>query len=177
MKYDEYLQNINSNNIVGEKYILFIDSSLCYHPVISKRGSIFIVIIIFNSLIIDILRNWKKKYNLPVVIALHPVSVERLNESDFDGRKLIYGKTTQLIHHAEFVVSHYSTSLINAVLTKKPVIIVSSREIEGSLRGRQQSWANAFAKMCGFNKDSLDIPVLPKATVDLIKYESFIENI
>lgn len=30
--------------------------------------------------------------------------------------------------------------------------------------------------MCGFNKDSLDIPVLPKATVDLIKYESFIEK-
>lgn len=176
VKYDEYLQNINSNNIVGEKYILFIDSSLCYHPIDFKKEDP-----LFNSdhYIQQLNRYFEKlekKYNLPVVIALHPVSVERLNESDFDGRKLIYGKTTQLIHHAEFVVSHYSTSLINAVLAKKPVIIVSSREIEGSLRGRQQSWANAFAKMCGFNKDSLDIPVLPKATVDLIKYESFIEK-
>ena len=176
VKYDEYLQNMNSDNIIGQKYILFIDSSLCYHPIDFRKEDPM-----FNSdhYIQQLNRYFQKleeKYNLPVVVALHPVSVERLKESDFNGRKLIYGKTTQLIHHAEFIVSHYSTSLINAVLVKKPVIIISSKEIEGSLRGRQQLWANAFAKMCGFSKDSLDAPVLPKATVDIAKYESFIDK-
>ena len=173
VKYDEFLQSKDSDNLIGKKYILFIDGSLCYHPIDFKKEDSKFDYKHYISQLNEYFNALENKYGIPVVIALHPVSLERLESSDFNGRELLYGKTAQLIHHAEFVISHYSTSLINAVLEKKPVVIISSKEIERSMRGRQQSWANAFAKMCGFQKDSLDKPLLPEAVVDINKYKLF----
>ena len=73
-------------------------------------------------------------------------------------------------------MSHYSTSLINTVLAKKPAVIISSKQIENSLRKRQQSWAFAFAKYCDFPIDSLDKPLLPEIFLNEEKYDKFTKN-
>ena len=176
VKYDEYLANLNSKNMIGQNYILFIDSALCYHPIdFSKPDPNW-----NSDTYIQQLNNYfdlmEKKYNMPVVVSLHPVTYGRVTQETFNGRQISYGKTAQLIQHCEFVVSHYSTSLINTVLAKKPVVIISSEQIEHSLRKRQQSWAFAFAKYCDFALDSLDKPELTEVYVNEQKYKKFTEK-
>lgn len=176
VKYDEYLANLNSEDIIGGKYILFIDCSLCYHPIdYNKPDPNFRVEHYLDQLnrYFDLI---EQKYKAPVVISLHPVSYEHLTSEMFYGRPVLYGKTAQLIQHAEFVISHFSTSLINVVLANKPAIILSSTEIEHSDRKHTQVYANTFAKLCAFAKDSLDNPALPEAIVSSNKYEKFIEK-
>lgn len=176
VKYDEYLSNKDSTNIIGEKYILFIDCALCYHPIdFDKSDPNFNVDHYIRQLnhYFDLV---EQKYGMPVVISLHPVSYEILTSKKLGGRKVSYGKTAQLIHHAEFIISHFSTSLINVILEKKPSVIISSNEINNSDRRYTLAVANVFAKKCGFSKDSLDSPALPKAKVNEGKYDSFTEK-
>lgn len=176
VKYDEFLQNRESANIINGKYILFIDSSVYYHPIdFAKQDNVFRPDYYLEQInhYFDLI---EEKYGFPVVIALHPVSTGKLSSQSFNGRATYYGKTTQLIHHAEFIMSHYSTSLINAVLAEKPVIVLSSKNIEKSLRKRQQSWAFVFAKMCGFTIDSLDSPTVQIPQVDHEKYTAFTDK-
>ncbi len=173
VKYDEYLANKNSENLVGQKYILFIDSALCYHPIDFSKPDPNWDSDIYIRQLNSYFELLEQKYKMPVVISLHPVTYGRVTAETFNGRQISYGKTAQLIQHCEFVVSHYSTSLINTVLAKKPAVIISSKQIENSLRKRQQSWAFAFAKYCDFALDSLDDPVVPEVSVNSEKYEKF----
>lgn len=176
VKYDEFLLNRESANIVNRKYILFIDSSVYYHPIdFAKPDNVFRPDYYLEQInhYFDLI---EVKCGLPVVIALHPVSTEKLSSESFNGRETYYGKTAQLIQHAEFVMSHYSTSLINAVFAEKPVTVLSSKNIEKSLRKRQQSWALIFAKMCGFTMDSLDSPSVQIPQVDHEKYTAFMDK-
>lgn len=173
VKYDEYLANIHSENIVGQKYILFIDSALCYHPIDFSKPDPNWDSEVYIRQLNSYFELLEQKYKMPVVISLHPVTYGRVTAETFNGRQISYGKTAQLIQHCEFVISHYSTSLINAVLAKKAAVIISSKQIEHSLRKRQQSWAFAFAKYCDFELDSLDNPVLPIISVNAKKYDKF----
>lgn len=176
VKYDEYLAGMNSPNIIGEKYILFIDCALCYHPIDYNKPDCNFSSEHYLRQLNRYFNLIEDKYKMPVVISLHPVSCERLSSEMFGGRHVLYGKTALLIQHATFAISHFSTSLINVVLAKKPAIIVSSFEIEHSDRRYVQVYAEVFAKLCGFSKDSLDNPTLPEVGVDVIKYNSFIEK-
>lgn len=176
VKYDEYLQNLNSECPIKNNFILFIDGAMCEHPVDYKDyDPNFNREHYLNQLnaYFDVL---EEKTGLPVVISLHPVSAVILSEKDFGGRKTTYGITAQLIQHCEFTVSHYSTSLINVVLAKKPALILSSKEIESSSRARVETMAFAFAKMCGFKIDSMDNPKYPMPVVQSEMYDSFIKK-
>ena len=173
VKYDEYLENINTKNPIGAKYILFIDCALCFHPIDYKEPDPHFQKDHYVKQLNEYFQLLEKKYNLPVVISLHPVSAGILGEETFQGRKVSYGKTALLIHHAEFVVCHYSTSLINVVLENKPTVIIGSNEIENSNRRYAQACANILANMCNFAKDSLDDPQLPEPIVNQEKYRRF----
>lgn len=176
VKYDEYLKYKKSDSIVNGKYILFIDSATYFHPNdYSKNDPNF-----NPEHHLEQLNNYfnqiESKYKIPVVISLHPCSVGRLSTKEFNGRQVTYSKTALLIQHAEFIVSFFSTSLINVVLADKPSIIITSKEIEKSERKNQEVCAFAFAKICGFNRDSLDVPKLPEPLIDIRKYKRFKED-
>lgn len=176
VKYDEYLSNRNSENVIGEKYILFIDCALCYHPIdFNKPDPNFSAEHYIQQLnhYFDLV---EQKYKMPVVISLHPVSFKSLSSETFGGRKVSCGNTAQLIHHAEFTISHFSTSLINVIFEKKPAVIISSKEVISSERRYTQAVANVFAKLCCFAKDSLDNPSLPTPSVKKEKYDKFIDK-
>lgn len=176
VKYDEFLKYKDSSNPEKGDYILFIDSATCYHPVDYKgEDKNFDVEHHLAQLnhYFDILES---KYKIPVIISLHPCSVNHLSESAFKGRKLTYSQTALYIQHAKFVVSFFSTSLINVVLAHKPSLILTSEEIETSRRGKQEECAFVFSKLCGFVVDSMDRPKLTEPSVNEKKYDKFISN-
>lgn len=176
VKYDEYLSNICSDNLVGKKYILFIDCALCYHPIDFRTPDPNFNVKHYLRQLNHYFDLVEEKYHLPVVISLHPVSYGRLTSEMFGGRQVSYGKTAQLIQHSEMVLCHFSTSLINVVLAQKPAVILFSNEIVHSQRNNPMICAFAFAKMCGFNLDTLDKPNLTFSAANLNEYDAFAEK-
>ena len=173
VKYDEYLKNKEDASLIDGDYILYIDSATCYHPIDYPENNPdfdpkhhLAQLTHYFSLLED-------KYKLPVVISLHPCSNGRLTSEHFGGRRILYSKTPLLIQHSKFVVSVFSTSLINVILAKKPSLIITSYEIEHSDRRNQEAFAFCLARMCGFKIDSLDSPKLPSPEVDKTKYDLF----
>jgi len=175
VKYDEYLKYVNEKSPLNFDYLLFIDSATCYHPADYKDDSNFsekhhlTQLNAYFSLI-------EKKTGLPVVISLHPCSVGHLNEDSFQGRKTVYSQTSLYIQHAKFVLSFFSTSLINVILAHKPSLILSSSEIFSSKRRTQEECAFVLAKMCGFTIDSLDTPQLLIPKINEVRYKRFIDH-
>ena len=127
VKYDEYIRAKECENIIGTDYILFLDAALANHPMFAnssrKKMNVEKYIESLNSFFDEL----EKKWGMPVVISAHPKS--KYAATTFHGRDIIKYKTPQLIRHCSFIVSHYSTSLIDAVLQYKPVIVLTSEDL------------------------------------------------
>lgn len=146
IKYDEYLMADTTEREIKEQYILFVDAGPSCHPAFCNR---------YNSL--DH-RNYLKRINefldyteqttgLSVVISVHPKSLYK-NE-DFGGRKVYCGNTPELIHYSEGVISHYSTSLVNAVLERKPIQVIYYEDMFVSAFRGSIIMGLEFAELCG----------------------------
>lgn len=124
LKYDEAVISMQQERILHDPYILFMDAGLAHLPSFSgKENSINQDEYLRNmNHVFDILES---KYKIPVVIAAHPKA--EYPENPFRGRKVILYKTASLARYAEFVVAHYSTSLIDLVYQKKPILFLYSK--------------------------------------------------
>lgn len=129
LKYDEYLKSNKEDPVVEEKYILFMDAGLAHLPAVSggpnsinKEEYLADMNHLFDRL--------ETEYHLPVIIAAHPKS--GYAEDAFKGRRIILYKTPALLKYAEFVLAHYSTSLIDLVLQRKPVVFLYSESYMNS---------------------------------------------
>lgn len=129
LKYDEYLRSKEEERVVEYKYILFMDAGLAHLPAVSgKTNSIDKAE--YLEKMNHLFERLEAKYHIPVIIAAHPKS--GYPEDAFKGRKIILYKTPALLKYAEFVLAHYSTSLIDLVLQKKPVIFLYSESYMNS---------------------------------------------
>jgi hypothetical protein len=74
---------------------------------------------------------YEKTSGLKVVVAGYP-SCRRETRDRFAGRTVIYGKTAELVRHSRAVFAHASTAISFAVLWKRPLIFLTSIEVEAS---------------------------------------------
>jgi len=136
--YDMYLKDLLkplNSNLKGKKYTVFIDEYLPFahdyvymglkSPVTPER---------YYSLLCKFFSRVEKETGLEVVIAEHPSSMYEKHPDYFENRRVIRGKTSELIRDSEFVLMHYSTSISFAILYNKPVIFFVTKEIEQSKR-------------------------------------------
>ena len=120
--YEAYLAlEMEQTREIQEKYILFIDISYPTHPEMPYFYGVWDLdakpyLSVMNSFFELI----EKKYQLPVVIALHPKST--YSSSDFGGRATYKYKTHKLIKDAEAILTHLSASTTLAVLYNKPTL-------------------------------------------------------
>lgn len=173
LKYDEYLKSEEEEKVVEYKYILFMDAGLAHLPGVSGQ---------VNSINKkEYLENMNRlferietEYNLPVVIAAHPKSGYK--ENDFNGRKIILYKTPALLKHAEFVLAHYSTSLIDLVLQKKPVVFLYSEDYMNSPSQTILITASEYAKALNASLIDIKKDETIKVEFDEKAYDRFIEE-
>lgn len=173
LKYDEFLKSEEEEKVVDYKYILFMDAGLAHLPnVVGKPNSIDKKEYLddMNHLFDRI----EAEYNLPVIVAAHPKS--GYGENDFNGRKIILYKTPALLKYSELVLAHYSTSLIDLVLQKKPVIFLYSEAYMNSPSQTILITASEYAKM--LNAPLIDIKKDEKIEVSFNEeaYDRFIEE-
>jgi hypothetical protein len=76
----------------------------------------------------------EKDLGVPVIIAANPRE-KKLTElrGYFNGRKVIHGDTPKLVRDSMMVIAHSSTSISFPILWKKPLLIVTTKELEKRL--------------------------------------------
>ena len=120
--YEAYLSLENDQErLVAGRYILFIDVFFPLHPDMPyyygiRNADSKPYLTSLNHFFTMI----EKKYQMPVVIALHPKSL--YTDADFEGRHTYKYKTHSLIKYADMVLSHGSTSTTLAVVYNKPTL-------------------------------------------------------
>jgi len=134
LDYDLYLKDLikpSKNEIKGEKYAVFIDQYLPFAPDYIYMGtkSPLTPARYYHSLS-KFFSRIEKETGLNIIIAAHPRSKYKKHKNYFGDRKLIYGKTIELIRDSELVLMHYSASLNFAVLYNKPVLFFTTGEME-----------------------------------------------
>jgi len=152
LDYDLYLRNLRkSSNIKfkDENYIVFCDEYLPFHPeYIRYNIEPPITPEIYYPTMCKFFYKVEKETGLKVVIAAHPRSKYEEHPDYFNGRKVIRGRTMELIRDSEFVLMHSSTSLNLAVLYHRPVLFLTMVKMEQSkdLSGYVQRFSSELNK-------------------------------
>ena len=162
--YDIYLNLKNQTKIKSEKYLVFIDQYLAFHPDIKflKLKQIVSPDKYYKSLEF-FFKKVEAFYNLKLVVAAHPRSNYHLYPEIFKERKIIKGKTAELIKDCEHVFMHASNALSFAVLFRKPIYFITTDEINNSSFSKMMNVFSGF-----FSKKYLNIDSFNKK--DLIKF-------
>jgi hypothetical protein len=129
--YDAYLENKNSPSLIDGEYCLFLDEYAAYHrDIIINSGGKFINAEDYFQNLNNYFTRIEKTLNIPVVIAAHPRALKYKDQNFFNGRKVIFDKTAQLCAHASLIMNHCSTSALYAVMFRKKLLFLMSKEYE-----------------------------------------------
>ena len=163
----------------NKKLVIYVDETLDY------SGDHFLIKNKFSNKIRNIndyLKNLnhffsmiEKKFNCKLIICCKKKF--RYDKNYFDGRKLVYGKTLELISKSKLVIGHKSDALIQAIYSKSPVILLKSKEfaIRRNLEIHSKS-INLFNKRCYFLEDYIDKKVKLDTSIDNKYYKKIINN-
>ena len=134
MDYDLYLKS-KSNNLEkkNKPYAVFIDQDLITHPdmKIFNYGTPVTENKYYSSLL-NFFKNFKKQTGLDIKCAIHPKSQNKKLKNLLNGIDYSIGNTQELIKNSSLVLLHSSTAMSFAVLYEKPVIFLTSNELNKS---------------------------------------------
>jgi hypothetical protein len=143
--YDIYLKEKKVPS-VERSIAVFLDEYLPFHPDIKILDVPFSIDSDrYYQLLNKFFDAVERKLGLKVVIAAHPRS--RYDGNYFAGRECVKGETARLVKNSRLVLAHGSDALNFANLFRKPVIFLSSRELDKSYFGPViRTMANWFGK-------------------------------
>lgn len=127
--FENYLLCKNNVRIVENKYCLYLDEYLPFHPDFDLFNIKTIDSNNFYNVLNRFFDNLEKEYGIDVVIAAHPKAHKYKTHNYFNNRKIIFNETPTLSRDAEFIIAHNSSSINFAVLNKKPVISILTNDI------------------------------------------------
>lgn len=111
---------------------------------------------------------------LRVVVAAHPRADYASTPNAFGGRPIVSGKTVELVARASLVLTHASTSVSFAVLMDKPLRLIQTPEMAGSVYAAQ---IPAMAKALGVERFPADdgpwVPGRDWASVPAAVYKDY----
>lgn len=135
LDYDLYLEEKNKS--FSEKPIaVFLDEYLPYHLDFFRRGvSPPIKPEKYYPLLNSFFTLVEQQLKLKVMIAAHPCSRYKNHPDFFEGRVWITGQTIKLIKESKLVLAHSSNALNLANLYFKPVIFLTTSELDKNYKG------------------------------------------
>ena len=147
LDYDIYLDDKES--VQGEtKMAVFLDEYSPFHPDFIHLGtSPAVTADEYYPLLCKFFNYVEEELGLNVVIAAHPRSHYEKLPDFFQGRKVIRGKTFELVKNSNLVILHCSTSINFPVLYKKPMIFAMMDSLEKTVyEGFISKFASYFRK-------------------------------
>jgi len=112
-----------------EKYIVFIDQYIPFHPDRILTGIIAVNDASYYQSLFKYFSDLEKATGMEVVVAAHPKS--NYPPNFFGGRKSLTNCTEELISKSSLVLSHFSTAVCHAVKYGKPLIFITSTSETG----------------------------------------------
>lgn len=184
MDYGTYLQIVQgtSNKSLQAKqiHILYLDEDMVFHQDYDHLGVPYVTTAErFFPAINRMFSAVEHHFGIPVVVAAHPRS--NYDEEDyFNGRRVVKGCTPELVQDALFVLAHASTSISFAVLFNKPVVLLTSDDINRDVR--MNSVVRNFADQLGSPLINIDLETTVDyeewngLEIDRRKYEKYKDN-
>jgi hypothetical protein len=131
LDYDIYMALRNSVAHLSGEYAVFIDQNYCFHPeFIYQDLPATLSPEKYFSAICRGLRKMSHALGVEVKIAAHPrTGYHSRSRDNFEGIPTLYGRTAELIANCKVAVCHDSTAIQLAVLFGKPVIFVTTDEL------------------------------------------------
>ncbi len=133
LDYDIYMKIARSPSTSAGQYAVFIDQDYCFHPEYEYQNSPnMITPEKYFAAVCQGLKKISAELNVGVRIAAHPRAAYLQKAPDyFQGIPVEYGKTAELVKNCKVVVCHDSTAVQFAVLFNKPVIFVTTDQLDG----------------------------------------------
>lgn len=161
--YDLYLRFRNHAGASPKPYAVFLDSDMAYHsdfihmgirpPVTAGK---------YYPALLNFFDYFKHHTGLDLMFAAHPKSHYDLRPHLLNGLQPMMGKTPELVRDAELVLCHDSTAVSFPILWRKPIILLTSNELE-------RSWVRLdisnFSKL--LHAPIVNIDCLPRLNPDL----------
>lgn len=130
-----YIWSLNYENFLlhdiyinSKQYCVFLDQYLPFHR--DMRGKKILNADSYYCELREIFRKIENTFSVEVIIAAHPSADYRGKESLFDGFKIEYGITAELVKGAKFVLAQYSNAFSYAIMAKKPILLIENRTVE-----------------------------------------------
>lgn len=172
--YDIYLAQKKEEILVdvGSEYILFLDEYLPFHPDLYLLGMNTISFEKYYEQLNKYFDKVELTFGKPIVIAAHPKALKYKEKNYFNGRKVYFGKTSQLTKNADFVIAHMSTSISYSILYGKKLHFITSQDIKNKLYASHSCIVN-FAHYLDCNCQYFDRETEPINVVKSISESAY----
>ena len=177
LDYDFLVKDKNYQDLENS-HILFLDEEACYHP--DYASSSYPPCATPNNYFSTMNKglSWiSAVFAAKVIIAAHPRSDYSNKLISFE-HPIVKGNTYELIKNSKLVVAHGSTAIQWAILFRKPILLVTTDELENShcsttIGAFRSELHKSVVNLDSF-KDADDL--LTDSIVDDAVYDRYIEN-
>lgn len=138
-------------------FAVFIDQYIPYHNDNLLLGKAMINPKDYYDPLNQYFDEFEKINNCKIIIAAHPSAVKYVKENPFNGRIIEYNKSAELVKGAVCVLAQFSTAISFAVLGSKPLILLTSDEIENN-REHMRIHIQTFHNMLGCEVQNVNHP-------------------
>lgn len=153
--------------------IVFLDQYLPYHNDYKLQGDSSVDARVYFDSLNKCFRILERKYNKRVIIAAHPAAHNYRINNPYEGRRIIFNKTAELVKNSFGVIGHASTAISFAVLNYKPLVLFTTNQIIERLPS-DQNYIETFRTTLGvplYNADNCTD--LSFEEVNKIKYDAY----
>lgn len=179
--FDFIINKLNYKNIyVKKNYFVYLDQNYQYsHDFkITNYHNRFSS---FEDEINNFLLLLKKKLNIDIIIASHPKRNLSKKSILTKNWKIIKGKTSELVGNSKAVIAHNSQSINYAVLNNKPLIFLTTNQLENSDQFENINSNSNYFKKKKINVSNIDIDSFKFNKLIYLKinknvYDKYIKN-
>jgi hypothetical protein len=178
LDYDIYLKIRNSIGLSGKGHVVFIDQDYCFHSDYIYEGKAHPVSPAkYFPAISKTLHIAADTLGVSMCIAAHPRSsyFKKQGNEYFKDVLIKHGATAELIRDCSLVVCHNSTALQLAVLFEKPVIFITTDELNASEVGASIAiFASELGKkVINIDRNLGNVDWIRETHVDIEKYAQY----
>lgn len=177
LDYDIYVKSKNLNDSSAKGHVVFIDQNYCFHSDFIYEGLSFPVSQeMYFPAVSKAIHKIADELRITMCVAAHPRSTYHLRDQVyFEGMSIKSGATAELIKDCSVVLCHDSTAIQFAVLFEKPVIIVTTDELEASVWGASIAGvASALGKsVINIDRDLDKVDWSKELHIDYQKYAEY----
>lgn len=138
-----------------ENYAVFLDEYYPFHPDSVLLGSNKLDYKVYYKSLNNYFDIIEQYFKIKVVIAAHPKAIKYRTLNYFDGREIYFNKTQDLVQKSYFVITHDSTSINYAIIFRKPIVLLSSHEINRVFPNNQIKTFSSYLGIPIINLDDI----------------------